>query len=204
MQNIKAIIFDFGGVILNIDFSRVNKAFYELGVIDFDKIYSQKNAAPLFQDLEVGKTNEQEFYRSFKNITNPSLTDLQIQNAWNSMLLSFREEALQTLKAIKPKYKLFLLSNTNIIHLNAFNKIYGEQVGGGLLHNYFDKVYYSHEIGYRKPDKEAYEYVLTENNLLPSETLFIDDTFQNIEAAKYLGMQTIFLANGKGIEDLNL
>lgn len=204
MQNSKAIIFDFGGVILNIDYNKTSKAFQELGVSHFDDIYSQKNANPLFKALEEGKINEEEFYNAFKNSTDTPLTDQQIVDAWNAMLLRFREEALHTLKAIRSKYKLFLLSNTNLIHQNAFNKIYEEQIGEGSLLGYFDKVYYSHEIGYRKPDKEAYEIVLKENNLLPAETLFIDDSIQNIEAAKALGMQTAFLKDGMKIEELDL
>ncbi|HEV8081151.1 MAG TPA: HAD-IA family hydrolase, partial [Chitinophagaceae bacterium] len=120
------------------------------------------------------------------------------------MLLGYRKEALHTLKSIKHKYSLFLLSNTNIIHLQAFNKIYKDEVGQGCLADYFDKIYYSHEIGFRKPDAEAYKYVLKENNLSPVETLFIDDSIQNIETANTLGLQTIFLKEGAGIEDLGL
>ncbi|MDB5221929.1 MAG: HAD-superfamily hydrolase, subfamily variant 3 [Chitinophagaceae bacterium] len=204
MQNIKAIIFDFGGVILNIDFNQVNKAFTALGIDDFEKMYSQKNAALFFQQLEEGKLDEEEFYNTVRKSTNLQSTNQQLQAAWNSMLLSFRKEALDTLKKIRHKYKLYLLSNTNIIHLRAFNKIYKEEIGKGSLGDYFDKIYYSHEIGYRKPGTEAYAYVLKENGLSPSEALFIDDTIQNIDAAKALGLQTIFLKEGMGIEELNL
>ena len=109
------------------------------------------------------------------------------------MLMHYRKEALQTLSAIRHKYKLYLLSNTNIIHYKEFNKIFEEDIGPGSINNYFDKVYYSHEIGYRKPGNEAYEYVLQQNNLDAIQTIFIDDSIQNIDAAKALGLQTIFL-----------
>src|ERR1035437_8801232 len=178
MQNIKAIIFDFGGVILNIDYYKTNKAFRDMGVKGFDDMYSQKNADPLFHHLEEGKLNEKEFYDAFRKSTHLTLTDHQIKKAWNAMLLSFRKE--------------------------AFNKIYKDEIGEGSLHDYFDKIYYSHEMGYRKPGNEAYEYVLKENNLSPSETLFIDDSIQNINTAKVLGLQTIFLKDGMKLEDLNL
>lgn len=204
MKNIKAIIFDFGGVILNIDYNKTANAFRELGIKNFDEMYSQKNVNPLFHDLEEGKLSEDEFYDAFRKSTHLELTDQQIKSAWNALLLGYREEALHTLKAIKQKYKLYLLSNTNIIHHTAFNKIYQNQIRHGSINDYFNKAYYSHEIGYRKPGKEAYEYVLKENNLLPSETLFIDDSKQNIEAAKALGMQTVLLKDGIGIEDLVL
>ncbi len=204
MRNIKTIIFDFGGVILNIDYYKTSNAFNNLGVASFDDMYSQKNADHLFSDLEEGKLNEEEFYESFRRSTNFQLTNQKIRDAWNAMLLGYRKEALHTLKSIKHKYRLFLLSNTNIIHLQAFKKIYKDEVGQACLADYFDKMYYSHEIGFRKPNAEAYEYVLKENNLSPAETLFIDDSIQNIETANTLGLQTIFLKEGVGIEDLGL
>jgi putative hydrolase of the HAD superfamily len=204
MQNIKAIIFDFGGVILNIDYNKTSKAFADLGVKNFEEMYSQKNANPLFHDLEEGKINEEEFYNAFRTSSQLKLTDQQIKKAWNAILLRYREEALQTLTTIKNKYRLYLLSNTNSIHHKEFNKIFEDQIGSGSINDYFDKAYYSHEIKLRKPGKDAYQYVLKENNLLPSETLFIDDSIQNIEAAESLGLQTIFLKEGMKIEDLDL
>ena len=204
MQNIKAIIFDFGGVILNIDFGKMNKAFTDLGIKDFDEMYSQQNADHLFRHLEEGKLNEEEFYDAFRRSAQSKVSNDQIKNAWNALLTGYRENALDTLKKIKHKYRLFLLSNTNSIHVEAFNKIYKEQIGEGRLADYFEKVYYSHEMGYRKPGKEAFEYVLKENNLLPGETLFIDDSVQNIKPAEELGIQTIFLKKGVGIEELDL
>lgn len=204
MQNIKAIIFDLGGVILNIDYNKTRNAFGDLGVKNFDEMYSQKNANPLFHDLEEGKINEAEFYNAFRKSTHPGLTDQQIKTAWNAMLLDYREEALQTLTIIKHKYRMYLLSNTNSIHLQAFNKIYKDGNNNGVWEDYFDKIYYSHEIGYRKPGNEAYDYVLKENKLIASETLFIDDSLQNINAAKALGLQTIFLEEGMKVEDLEL
>jgi glucose-1-phosphatase len=204
MKNIKAIIFDFGGVILDIDFDKMNKAFSKLGIKDFNEMYSQQNADHLFRHLEEGKLNEQEFYDAFRRSAQLDLSNDQIKNAWNALLTGYREAALDTLKKIKHKYKLFLLSNTNSIHVEAFNKIYKEQIGEGALDDYFDKVYYSHQMGYRKPGKEAFEYVLRENNLSANETLFIDDSFQNIKPAEELGIQTIFLKSGEGIEDLDL
>ena len=204
MKNIKAIIFDFGGVIFNIDFDKMNRAFNDVGVKNFEEIYSQKKADLLFQHLEEGKLSDEEFYNEFKKLTGLQLADQQIKDAWNTLLVSYRKDALNTLIHIKHKYSLYLLSNTNVIHLQAFNKIYEEQIGAGSLSDYFDKIYYSHEIGYRKPGKEAYEYVLKENNLTPAETLFIDDSIQNIKPAEDLGIQTTFLKDGMRIEDLGL
>jgi putative hydrolase of the HAD superfamily len=204
LKNIKAIIFDFGGVILNIDYYKTSKAFRDLGVANFEDMYSQKNADLVFQQLEEGKLGETEFYDALRQTTRLPLTDIQIKTAWNAMLLGYRKEALLTLQTIKNKYNLYLLSNTNIIHQQAFSKIYQHDFDKGSIHNYFDKIYYSHQIGSRKPNKEAYEFVLEENNLLLQQTLFIDDSAQNIEAAKGLGLQTILLKEGMQIGDLGL
>lgn len=204
MQHIKAIIFDFGGVIFNIDFNKTCIAFNDLGVKGFADMYSLKSANHLFQHLEKGKFTGEEFYHEFRKFAATTLENHEIDSALNALLLSYRKEALQTLNAIRPKYKLYLLSNTNGIHLEAFRKIYKDEIGEGTLEEYFDKVYYSHETGYRKPAKEAYEIVLKENNLFPAETLFIDDTMKNIEGAEALGLQTIYLKEGMRIENLGL
>lgn len=204
MKNIKAIIFDFGGVIYNIDFNKTCEVFNDLGIKDFAGMYSLKDANPIFQQLEKGELAGEEFYREFGKFTGVHLEDDQVDSALNALLLGYRTEALATLNAIKHKYKIYLLSNTNSIHHKAFTNSYKQEIGEGTLEGYFDKVYYSHVIGYRKPGKEAYEIVLKENNLAPGETLFIDDTEKNIEGARALGLQTILLKEGMGIEDLGL
>lgn len=204
MKNINAIIFDFGGVILNIDYNKTRNAFKDLGVKDFDEMYSQKNADPLFSKLERGEISIGEFYSAFRKTTNLTATDLEIETAWNAMLLDYRQEALKTLKRIRQKYKLFLLSNTNLIHYNAFNKSYQTFFPGQLLDDHFGKAYYSHQIGMRKPAKDIYEFVIRENKLDPSQTLFIDDSIQNIETANALGLKTILLQEGQNIEELGL
>ncbi len=198
-----SIILDLGGVILNIDFAKVTNEFKILGVNNFEEKYSQSKANHLFRHFETGKIKEAEFYNVCRREMNFKITNEQIKNAWNSMLLNFREMALHTLVKIKPKYKLFLLSNTNIIHLKCFEDIYQKQVGGSIA-KYFDKIYYSHQIGLRKPDKEAFEYVLKENDLVVAQTVFIDDSLQNIDAAKNLGLQTIHLKEGMKLEVLDL
>lgn len=204
MQNIKAIIFDLGGVLLNIDFKKVSDAFKALGVENFDELYSQSKANPLFKDLEIGKISEADFCNHVKKYSSETITNNDIIKAWNAILLDFRKESLEYLKKLKGKYKLFLLSNTNIIHFKAFNKIYIDDVGQESFNALFEVAYYSHQIGYRKPDATAYLHVIKENNLQPGEILFIDDTFKNIEAAKSMGMATVFLEQEMKIENLNL
>jgi len=204
MQDIKAIIFDFGGVILNIDYNKTAESFKKLGVINFEEMYSQKNSDHLFSQLEKGNIKEDDFYTAFIKSTNITSTNHQVETAWNAMLLDYRDEALKTIERIKPKYKLFLLSNTNSIHHKAFSNVYQSFSGGKHFDDYFDKAYYSHQTGMRKPDKNIYELVIKENALAPSQTLFIDDSVQNIESAKQLGLQTILLQPGTNIQDLGL
>lgn len=204
MQNIKAIIFDLGGVLLNIDFSKASTAFKEIGVTDIDEMYAQHTIISLFKDLETGAIIEHDFYEAIKASSKKEITDEQIRNAWNALLLDFRKESMAALRQLKSKYKLFLLSNTNIIHLRAFNRIFETSLIEDAFKDYFDKVYFSHEIDCRKPDAEAYQIVLRENNLKAEETLFIDDSIANIEGAMAVGLQTILLDKGMKIEDLDL
>jgi putative hydrolase of the HAD superfamily len=164
-------------------------------------MFSKKNAEPVFQKFEEGKISEAEFYKQLRVLTGISAADNEIKNAWNSLLLHYRVKALSTLVSIKTKYQLFLLSNTNTLHQEKFTEIYRKEIGIGNFEDHFHKVYYSHEIGCRKPDKTAYEYVLKQNKLDPSHVLFIDDSIQNIAPAKELGMKTIHLEDGMNIED---
>ncbi|MEO6288407.1 MAG: HAD family phosphatase [Ginsengibacter sp.] len=204
MQNIEAIIFDLGGVILDIDYNLTQKAFENEGVKNFDEMYSQVKADKLFSNLETGHVSEQDFYKEFNNCTGLNFSNAQICNAWNAMLLSFRENSLLFLDQIKLKYKIFLLSNTNQIRYDLFNKIYNEKIRNKAFDDFFDKAYYSFEIGLRKPDAACYELVLESNSLNPGNTLFIDDSEQNIVAANNLGIQTIWLKPGLRIENLGL
>jgi FMN phosphatase YigB (HAD superfamily) len=204
MQKAESIIFDLGGVILNIDYHLTRTAFEKLGVRNFDEMYSQSGADKLFRNLETGKISEEKFCNEMNKRTGLQLSPTEIIRAWNAILLDFREKSLLFLDQLKPKYTLFLLSNTNHIHLAAFNKIYNEKKREKPFTEYFEKAYFSCEIGLRKPDAACYDWVLQEEKLDPAKTIFVDDSIQNVEAAKLAGMQTILLEPGKYIEELNL
>lgn len=204
MQKTEAIVFDLGGVILNIDYHITRKAFEKLGVRNFDEMYSQSGADMLFRELETGKISEENFYTEMNKCTGLQLSPAEINQAWNAMLLDFREDSLQFLDLLKKKYKLFLLSNTNHIHIKEFNKIYTGKKREKPFIDFFDKAYFSCEIGLRKPDAACYEWVLKEERLVPEQTIFVDDSIQNVEAAKLAGMQAVLLQPGKYIEDLDL
>lgn len=204
MAKIKNLLFDLGGVLLNIDYYKTADAFKKLGVQQFDELYSQAGANDLFEALETGKISEADFYITLQQYCHPSTTKLQIEMAWNAMLLNFRTESLDCLNGLKEKYNVFLLSNTNSIHLTAFNKIFQEETGKTGLDDYFIKSYYSHQIQKRKPYASTYQFVLNDGGMKAEETLFIDDSINNIEGAKEAGLQVYHLLAGHKIEDIKL
>lgn len=205
---IKNIIFDLGGVLINLNYQLTRKAFEDLGVEDFDAFYTQHAANPLFENLEVGAIEPEAFYEALREATGLTLTNSQIETAWNAMLLDFPAERLHWLSQIKNKYNIYLFSNTNAIHYNAFINIYRKvapQLDLDLrFEHFFKTAYYSHTLRQRKPEVAAFEAVIQDANLDPAQTLFIDDTLLNIEGAQKAGLQTVFLSGGLTVLDLGL
>ena len=204
MEKIKNIIFDLGGIFIDINFKATENAFASLGVTNFSDYYTQHTASSLFEDLETGKVSPEEFYERFRKELGVSITDEQIRDAWNAMLGRFPVERLTWLEEIGFRYKIYLYSNTNIIHYYAFQKIYQDCTGKENFDEYFIKAHYSHDLGLRKPYPESFTKLLSIENLDAAETLFIDDTPKNIEGAKQAGLQTILLLPPKTVLDLDL
>lgn len=203
MQTAKAIIFDLGGVLLDIDFRLTENAFADIGVKEFSSFFNQFHSNTLFKKLETG-IDEDVFYDAFRSETGLALGNEQIRDAWNALLLDFRKESLAVLPQLRNKYQLYLLSNTNEIHLQEFQRRYGLLQQQQAFDALFDAAYYSHRIGHRKPNASAFEYVINAHRLNPGETIFIDDSINNIEAAQQLGLQTIHLLPGMKVEELGL
>ncbi len=204
MQHIKNIIFDLGGVFLNIDFAKTEAAFAQLGVTNFNSYITQHSITDLFESLETGKISPSQFHESFRKKSGTSLTDAQIANAWNALLLDFPPERIEWLNKIRSRYGVYLFSNTNKIHYDAFIEFFNKQTGFGDFNSYFIKAWYSHELGMRKPYPSAYLHILNEQHLIAAETLFIDDTLKNIEGAREAGLQTIHLVHPQTVLDLDL
>jgi glucose-1-phosphatase len=204
MKIIRNIIFDLGGIFMELSYKKTEEAFESLGVANFHELFTQHKASPLFAKLETGGIDENEFYKGFRKLVGIDLTNEQIKNAWNAMLLSFPAERLLWLEEISKKYKIYLFSNTNSIHYNAFQNIFRENTGKQNLDGYFIKAYYSHKLGLRKPGEEAFVEILKRENLGAEETLLIDDTAVNIEGAKRVGIQGILLQSPKTVFDLDL
>ena len=200
MATTKNIIFDLGGVLLDIDYQKTIDAFEKLGLQHFEAMFSQFKADALFEKLETGHISETDFYAAIKERTELPLLNIEIDDAWNALILNFRTESLQLLDRLSANYKLYLLSNTNSIHLKYFKKLFTQETGKPLLDAYFIKAWYSNEIGLRKPGAQIFEFVLAEENLKAAETLFIDDTLINIETAVSLGLKTNHLLPNERIE----
>lgn len=203
MQTTRSIIFDLGGVLLDIDFRVTEKAFEQIGVTNFHAFFNQFHSNELFSKLETGM-DDQLFYDDLRAGTGLSLTNDQIRDAWNALLLDFRTESIALLPQLRNKYKIYLLSNTNEIHLQEFQRKYNLLSPEAPFDELFDAAYYSHRIGHRKPNAAAFEFVLEKHGLKAEETLFIDDSINNIEAAQALGIQTIHLTPGMRVENLGL
>jgi putative hydrolase of the HAD superfamily len=203
MQKIQNIIFDLGGVLLNIDFNLSEKAFEQLGVENFKAFFNQFQSNELFIKLETGMDVDL-FYDEFRSTTSTTLSNDQIKDAWNALLLNFRNESIKALPGLRNKYKLYVLSNTNEIHLQEFQKRFTIEMNLSSFDDLFDATYYSHRIGFRKPNANAFQFVLEKHQLIAEETLFIDDSINNIVTAQQLRLQTIHLLPQMKIEELGL
>ena len=196
---IRNIIFDLGGVLINLDAGATSKAFRELGMADFDQQFSFAKQSGLFDDFDRGKISPEEFRNSLRKFLPPGTTDNAIDDAWNAMLLDVPPRRLHLLESLGKNYRLFLLSNTNEIHVAAFSRALEKTFGFRDFSGYFEKWYYSCRIGMRKPDREIFDFVLQENNLDPQQTLFIDDSKQHVEGARKSGIDATLLPPGEDI-----
>jgi putative hydrolase of the HAD superfamily len=194
MDNIKNIIFDYGNVIYDIDFSLAQKAWTALGITNIESFYGHGQQSALFDAFDKGEITAAQFRDQIRlAVNNDKLTDEQIDTAWNSMLLGIQPGIHELLLQLKAKYRTFLLSNNNAIHYNhIMGQLKREYNFEGNDH-LFEKVYYSHFMGMRKPNANIFEFVLNDAKLNPAETLFIDDSPQHLATAQKLGIQTFLL-----------
>lgn len=203
-NSIRNIIFDLGGVLLNIDPTRAVNGMVDLGFRNFEELYSELKQSEIFDALEKGQISDHDFIQEIKNKGNRSIPDTSVIKTWNSILLDFPEEVIDLLLSLKKseKYRTFLLSNTNSIHKARYTEILYKNHGIKRLEDLFEKAYFSHEIHMRKPDREIYEYVLHDSHLIPQETLFIDDSVINLESARELGIQTVHINEKMSLANL--
>jgi putative hydrolase of the HAD superfamily len=202
LKGIKNIIFDLGGVIINLDYKLTINEFKALGLPDDEKIYSQFNQLPWFDNYDKGGISSEVFISELSKILSPGTSREQIVHAWNAMLLDFPKERAELLLSLKNRYRTFLLSNTNALHIDYYLGLVEKWYGKDAMDRFFEKPYYSNRIGMRKPDREIFEFVLRENGLNASETLFIDDTLKHVEGAQRAGLRAYHLTGGETILDV--
>jgi putative hydrolase of the HAD superfamily len=191
---IDAIIFDLGGVFIHIDYLATVKAFEKIGFSDANVLYSQSVQADLFQQYEIGAISTPHFINKLLALSNKTISPNQVVQAWNAMIGEFEQNSITVLKELQGKARLFLLSNTNQLHLDLvhreWNKFEIEP-----MEFYFEKMYVSHQFGKRKPHPETFLSVCNHHNLIPEKTLFIDDSIQHIDGAQKAGLQTVHLTS---------
>ena len=199
---IRNIIFDLGGVLLNLDVQRTLDAFRNLGMPDPESLFGVGHAAGVFKAYEKGTLDDDQFLEAVGRLTNGPVQRQQLVEAWNALLLDFPAERIRLLEKLGKRYRLFLFSNTNGLHLEAFREIFQSTYEGKTLEGYFERAYYSHLAGCRKPDAEAYRLVLEDNSLLAGQTLFVDDALVNVEGARAVGLQAFHVSAGRDVLDL--
>jgi putative hydrolase of the HAD superfamily len=203
LSHYEAIIFDLGGVIINLNYNKTEQEFKRLFGSGFLEMYSKQSQTEIFNKLETGHISEKQFVEAMQKSSSKEVSHQEIIRAWNAMLLDIPKERITLLEKIGQQKRIFLLSNTNEIHKTAFDKIVLEahQING--LEPLFEKTYFSHLVGMRKPNREIFDFVIQENKLNPQKTLFIDDSPQHIEGALKTGLNSYYLdVNRSSILDL--
>ncbi|HQV99634.1 MAG TPA: HAD-IA family hydrolase [Bacteroidia bacterium] len=198
----KNLILDLGGVILDINYQLTIDAFKSIGIPHAEKLYSQQSQIPLFDLLEKGLITEEEFFNDIRAMSDSEHDDEDLRKCWNAILIGLPEENVKTLYDLKKKYRLFLLSNTNSIHEAAYRKMIIDQYRLFIFDDIFEKMYLSHIIHLRKPNAEIFEYVIGNSSLNKSETFFIDDSIQHVEAARKVGIESILMPKGKLLKEV--
>lgn len=188
---LKNIIFDLGNVLIDIDFPRSEQALTALLGDDLLEKLKQNKQENLFYEFEKGNVSEDFFIKTLQSL-GENISEQQIKDAYNAMLIGFKPERFEMLKRLAKKYTLYVLSNTNKMHIDWVHQHLEKDLNiRNYEAQYFKTVYYSHEIHLRKPDIEIYEYVLQNAGLKAEETLFIDDNYDNIVTAQSIGIQVI-------------
>jgi len=203
---IKAIIFDLGGVIINLDYKKTIDAFRKLGARNIESLYNplEGQQSILFNKFEAGDITPAEFRAEIKKALDFSATDEEFDQAWNAMLLDIPQERLDIIADLKfQKYNVFLYSNTNKIHFDAIARMLSQSGDNGrLFPSYFNNEYYSFTLKMRKPDPYAFRTIINREKLTSNETLFIDDSLKNIQGAQSAGLYTFFMTKDRRFSDI--
>lgn len=200
--SVKNLIFDLGGVILDLSVPHTLNRFAELSRMPAEKVQELYVSESGFLAYEKGSIDDRAFRDFVRTTYALEATDAEIDQAWNAMLRGIPQQKLDLLKRLQGEFQVFLLSNTNAIHIQHINEVILPKEGSdATLDSYFHKAYYSHRMGKRKPDADIFEQVLEENKLVPEQTLFLDDYDINIEGARSVGIRTVHVTSPNLILD---
>jgi glucose-1-phosphatase len=205
-HSIKNIIFDFGGVICDIDISRSEEKFKAFGPPKTISALSKKEQDHEFEkmvnQLETGMMTPAKFRQTIREFYISEPSDEAIDKAWNALVLGIPPHRIKLLENIRDHYRIFLLSNSNEIHYLEYLQDFQRKYGYHDFNDLFEKSWFSFRVRLKKPDRELFELALTDGHLAPEETLFIDDTLIHIESARKLGINGWYLKQGTDIWDL--
>ena len=200
-RNITTLIFDFGGVLINLDINQCIFNFKQLGLNNFEQYLGNFAQSGFFMKLEKGQISAEEFRNEIRKLSSNPLTDTQINEAWCSFLIDIPTVKLNMLLELRKKFRVILLSNTNIIHFPDSEKKLFLKTGKNMS-DYFDKCYLSYEMKMAKPDKKIFENILASENVEANECLLLDDGLKNTEQAQKLGMQTYLVSEHEDLSFL--
>jgi len=188
VQQIKNLIFDLGSVLLDIDVDKTLQLFDDIGVSGkkLEEVY--KEPENFFLLFEKGFIDADTFRNSFRTLSDNHLTDQQINDAWSAMVVGFQKNKVELLKCLANRYNLYLLSNTNEIHVPVYTRQFMEKSGGVSFEDIFTRIYYSYILKLSKPNPAIFQYMVNDSGILPEESLFIDDLQRNVGAAIETGL----------------
>jgi FMN phosphatase YigB (HAD superfamily) len=196
------LIFDLGGVILDLSIDHTLHSFAKISKIDIETVRRRFATAPGFEEYEKGALDDSGFRNFVRETYSVTANDPVIDDCWNAMLRGIPQIKLDLLMRLQGEFRVFLLSNTNAIHIHHINEVMLPKMPGAkALETYFHKAYYSHRMRKRKPNADIFEEVMEENNLLPEQTVFLDDNDLNIEGARSLGIKTVHVTSPSLILD---
>ncbi|OJX91529.1 MAG: hypothetical protein BGP01_01460 [Paludibacter sp. 47-17] len=196
------LIFDFGGVIINLDLPLCISRLKSIGAVDVEKYLSNFGQSGFFLQWEKGEIGLDEFRRQLRSVCSGNPSDEAIDTAWMAFLQDIPAEKIELLRKLRSRYRILMLSNTNPLHIEQSARIAFE-AHGTTMNQLFDKCYLSYEIGLTKPDKAIFEYLLADAGVQPGECLFIDDGQKNIDTAAAMGFATRLVKQGESLDFLS-
>lgn len=204
MAKFETIIFDLGGVVLDIDFNRADESFAQLPspsesrrrLSDMFAFHAQD---PFFTQFEVGEISVEQFRAGLRERLNLMVTDEELDRAWGAILVDLPDARIRLIQELRQHHRVFLFSNTNELHQLTFEEMFRDRLAGGQIADLFEQIFYSHRLGDRKPNVSAYQKILAQANINPASALFIDDSLPNIKGAEAAGLNAYHLTGGETI-----